>query len=172
MKCNYHLRTAILSYSMLLAAIIPMVSPAEALETVEKSVLIKATPKQVVDAIIKHRTAEPEKRKVVSTKKDGAVIIQERLDSPLPIARDTILYEESIEKENQINYRLLGAEKLTIFEGSWTLVESKPGYTHVRLTASVDSTLKVPFKGNILRNEATKGVNRRLGFVKQQSEKL
>lgn len=170
-KSAYQLRIAALSFSMLIGATTLAVSPAAALETVEKSVDIKATPHQIVEAIVKHRTSEPEKRKIVSTKKDGAVVIKERLDSPLPIARDTIVYEEAVDN-NRVEYRLVDAEKLTTFEGSWTMTEGRPGYTHVRLTASVDSSVKVPFKAHILRNEAAKGIDRRLSFVKQQSEKL
>jgi len=161
-----------LSASLLLGAALIAVSPAAAVETVEKSMTIKATRQQVVNAIIKHRTADPEKRKVVSTKNDGSsVTIKERLDSPLPVARDNIVYEEHID-DNRVDFKLVDAEKLTTFQGSWVLTESKPGYTHVSLKTSVDSSLNIPFKDRIMRYETAKGIDKRLSFVKQQSEKL
>ncbi len=145
--------------------------PGQAVETVEKSMTINATPDQVVNAIVKHRTAEPHKRSIVSTSKSG-VVIREQLIGSIAIANDTVVYEENIKSENQIDFHLIDANKLTKFQGSWMLTEGKPGCTQVKLTTSVDSSMNVPFKERILRHETLRQLDKRLSYVKHEAERI
>lgn len=165
---NNHLKRAIAGGIILTTALF---QPAQAIETVEKSMTINATPDQVMNAIVKHRTAEPGKRKIVSTSKSG-VVIREQLVGSIGLAKDIIVYEETIRSDNQIDFHLIDANKLTKFQGSWTISESKPGFTHVKLTTSVDSWMNVPFKDRILRHETARQLDKRLSFVKHEAEQI
>lgn len=148
------------------------VMPAAAEETLTKSTKVKASPEEVVKAIVKFRTVAPANRRIIEHDESKAVI-KEKMKGSIPIASDVVTYEESVRSNHRVDYKMIEAKKLSKFQGSWMMEKGdKPGYTNVSLITTVDSSLLIPFKGRILRNEASKIMDQRINFVKQEAERF
>ncbi len=137
---------------------------------VVSKVIVKATPKEVFDAIRTYRKAEPLKRKVLEEQKN-CTTIKETFPS-VPVLGDVeCTYKETEEPYSRIDFQLLSSNKLKIFEGNWQISPVGDGKTTlVKLTSFLDSEANVPGKDFLQHLQTHQDIHRRLNYVKRIAE--
>ena len=137
---------------------------------VVSKVVIKATPKEVFEAIRSYRKAEPLKRKVLEEKKNCSTI--KETFPGVPILGDVeCTYQETEEPYSRIDFQLLSSNKLKVFEGNWQISPLGDGKTTlVKLTSFLDSDADLPAKDFLQHLQTHQDIHKRLSFVKKLAE--
>lgn len=129
---------------------------------VTMSIVIKAQPRVVWEAIQHERRAGGDQRKLISY--DGNRAVLEEKFASLPIlGAASCVYAESETPIQRIDYSLVHSERFHAFEGSWTLTPLKDGsHTLVELSNSLDPGIRVPFWQELTKAAAARHVKKRL----------
>ncbi len=134
------------------------------------SIVVNAAPGQVFQAIKQSRYQEPDRRKVVSSDSNSAVL--EEWFKGLPIIGDATCRYIETEKHNQrIDYKILSSDKFKAFDGAWELEPINEGRaTKLKLSSYVEPNLKVPFAKQLAAHNTRRDIKRRLTNIKQSVE--
>lgn len=137
---------------------------------VVSKVIVKATPKEVFDAIRTYRKSEPLTRKVIEEKKN-CTTIKETFPA-VPVLGDVeCTYQETEEPYSRIDFQLLSSNKLKVFEGNWQISPVGDGKTTlVKLTSFLDSNANLPAKEFLQHLQTHQDIHKRLTFVKKIAE--
>jgi hypothetical protein len=128
----------------------------------EQTLVIKASPKVVFEGIQRSRTADPERRHLVSQQQDVAIIDEKIPDLPV-IGTAHLVYKEIEVPFKRIDYLLVSSDKFKAFEGSWELTPLENGEgTKVILKSYSDLKVWVPFAKDLSASSTVKDINRRL----------
>ncbi len=139
---------------------------------VKHSILVKAKPEQVWEAIQHQRKAD-ERRKLLSY--DGTIATLHETFASLPIVGEaSCVYEEhEMIPLERIDYSLVKSDHFHVFEGSWILSLAKDGKsTLVELSNAIDAGIRVPFWQDITKMAASRSVKKRLDAVCAYAEHL
>ena len=137
---------------------------------VSASVTVNASVSQVWQAIVSLRSAEPNRRKLVSYENKQAVLEEKFCSLPI-IGGAVCTYVECEEPHKRIDYHLVSSNRFKAFEGAWTLAPSADGQgTVVHLSSYLETGVKIPFAREITNTAAMHDIERRLSFVKQHAE--
>lgn len=137
---------------------------------VSVTMVIKAKPELVWDAIQGQRKSDHEHRKLVSYQNEEAVI-EEKFGGLPVIGEATCLYKECEIPLKRIDYSLISSDRFKTFEGSWTLTPSQDGQnTTLNLSSSADPGLRIPFWKELTKMATTKHVKKRLEDVRHDAE--
>ena len=137
----------------------------------KKSITLDAPVKEVWNAILSYRTSDPSKRKVISAQ-EGKVVIEETFSGLPVVGSSRVVYEELEKPYDRIDYRLVESDKLSKFEGSWQFTSVDDATTAVEVTAFLDSSLPVPFKENLLKQQASRDLENRLTYIQKHIKGL
>lgn len=137
----------------------------------KKSITVKAPQNEVWEALLSYRTADPSKRKVIST--EGAKTVMEEEFPGVPVVGSTrIVYSEIETPFERIDFQLVESKQVSVFEGAVTLAASKDGKsTVVEITSTLDTALPLPFKDQVLSSQAAKDIDKRLEYLRKKAEK-
>lgn len=143
---------------------------------VKLSILVKAKPQMVWEAIQHERKADAEHRKLLSYDGKEAVLEEKFLSLPI-VGGASCVYMESEVPIQRIDYSLVRSDRFNTFQGSWVLTPAKDGnYTIVELSNALDPGIRVPFWQEITKVAATRHVKKRLdevaSYAEQQSLRL
>ena len=159
--------TAFLTLAIFLSA----QAPALAAVKIERSVTVNADLKTVWKALLNYQHAEKDFHKKVVSQNNHVVTIDEEFVRVPVVGSANILYIENNIPLERIDYKLQGSKVLTKFEGAWSIAKADGGTgTVVKLVTDIDSWVPVPFKNRILRKTVSKGMMKRLAYVKKQAE--
>ncbi len=148
---------------------IPAFSAIEVKE-VSLSMVVKAKPEQVWEAIRDQRKSDQEHRKLVSYKNAEAIIEEKFAGLPV-IGEATCLYKECEVPLKRIDYSLIQSDRFKTFQGSWVLTPSEDGQnTTVQLSSFADPGLRIPFWKELTKMATTKNVKKRLNDVRHDAE--
>jgi hypothetical protein len=139
---------------------------------VKHSIIVKATPEQVWEAI-RHQRKADDHRKLISF--DGTIATLHETFAALPIVGEASCdYVETEKIPNQrMDYSLVKSDRFSVFEGSWILSLAKDGQsTLVELSNAIDAGIRVPFWQDITKMAASRSVKKRLDAVCQYAESL
>jgi hypothetical protein len=138
---------------------------------VSATITVNASVQQVWQAIVSLRSAEPNRRKLVSYENKQAVLEEKFCSLPI-IGAAVCTYVECEEpQQKRIDYHLVSSNRFKAFEGAWTLAPSIDGKgTIVHLSSYLETGVRVPFAREITNTAALHDIERRLSFVKQHAE--
>ncbi|MBY0358700.1 MAG: SRPBCC family protein [Candidatus Obscuribacterales bacterium] len=137
---------------------------------VKLSIIVKARPEVVWEAIQHERKADADHRKLLSYDGNKAVIEEQFAAIPV-VGAASCVYTESEVPIQRINYSLVHSNHFHIFQGSWVLTPAKDGkHTIVELTNTIDPGIRIPFWHEITKLAATKHVKKRLEEVAHYAE--
>jgi hypothetical protein len=137
----------------------------------KKSITIKAPQNEVWEALLSYRTAEPSKRKVISSTGEKTVMEEEFPGVPV-VGSTRVVYCEVETPFERIDFRLVESKQVSVFEGAVTLAATKDGKsTVVEITTKLDSPLPIPFKDQVLSSQAGKDIEKRLEYLRKTAEK-
>lgn len=137
----------------------------ESVPTVTQSIVVKATPKYVFEAIQHARKAEST-RKLLSY--DGSdATIEEKFRTIPVVGEATCTYvEHEIPGQGGIEYHLVNSDRFTVFQGKWSLTPGRDGKSTVlELSNAMDPGIRIPFWQEITKMAAGKSVKKRLDEV-------
>ena len=137
---------------------------------VSATIVVKAPPVRCWDTIIAQRTAEPEKRKIIS--QNGAKTVMKETYHNLPIIGDAYLeYEEVATPHTTLVARLLKSDKFKAFDSKWTLTPTADGKgTTITLYTYLNTGLWIPFAQQITNRQTRKDITERLAYIKKLAE--
>lgn len=140
--------------------------------TVKMSVLLKASPEVVWEAIKHERISGGDERKLLSY--DGSKAVLEEKFASLPIVgAASCVYTEAETPIHRIDYSLVHSNRFQAFEGSWVLTPAKNGtQTIVELSNALDPGIRVPFWQEITKVAASRHVKKRLDEISAYVETL
>lgn len=133
------------------------------------SIVVDAKPAAVWSAIRQFRRSSP--NRTLLKEDNQQALIEERF-AHLPIIGDAKAVIRELEvPPNQIDYNLVKSDKLTAFEGSWTILPSPDGKsTYVKLSSRTETGLHVPFGKCLTRQSTSKELRCRLAAIKRLAE--
>jgi hypothetical protein len=135
----------------------------------KKSITIQAAREKVWDAIVSYRSSDASKRTIVSSGA-GKSVVEETFSAPV-VGSAKVVYEETEQPPQQIDFKMVKSDIFSKFEGRWTLSEASGGSsTVVDLTAELDVGLPFPFKDQMLNSQAAADIDMRLAYVKKKAE--
>jgi hypothetical protein len=144
----------------------PCLAASKGRDGIEQSLVIKAPAKVVFEGIQMSRTADPERRHLVSQHQDVSIIDEKILDLPV-IGSAHLIYKEIEVPYKRIDYLLVSSDKFKAFEGSWELTPLDNGRaTKVSLKSYSDLKVWVPFSKELSSSSTLKDINRRLDNLK------
>jgi hypothetical protein len=133
---------------------------------IEQSLVIKAPAKLVFEGIQMSRTADPDRRHLVSHHEDVAIIDEKITDLPI-IGMAHLIYKEIEVPFKRIDYLLVSSDKFKAFEGSWELTPLENGReTKVSLKSYSDLKVWMPLAKELGNSSTVKDINRRLHNLK------
>ena len=132
--------------------------------TVTQTIVVKATPKYVFEAIQHARKAEST-RKLLSY--DGSdATIEEKFRTIPVVGEATCTYVEHEIPGQGIEYHLVNSDRFTVFQGRWSLTPGRDGKSTVlELSNAMDPGIRIPFWQEITKMAAGKSVKKRLDEV-------
>lgn len=144
---------------------------AQARVKVTKSVEVNADLKSTWLALRKYQREGKKFHKQVVSESGSKIVLKEEFLRVPVVGNAYINYVEVNYPYERVDYKLQGSKVLTVFEGAWKLekVKAKNAVT-LTLITDIDSWVPVPFKNTILKKQTSKGMLKRLGFVKKQAE--
>jgi hypothetical protein len=137
---------------------------------VSATVVVDAPPVRCWDTIIAQRTAEPDKRKIISQDGDKTVM-KENYDN-LPVIGDAYLeYEEIATPHTTLVARLVKSDKFKAFDSKWTLTPTADGKgTTISLYTYLNTGLWIPFAQQITNRQTRQDIKERLENIKKLAE--
>lgn len=139
---------------------------------VSMSLIVKAKPYAVWEAIRGQRRKDKEHRKLISYH-DNEATIEEQFPSLPIVGAATCLYKEYEVPLQRIDYRMVSSNQFKQFEGSWVLTPVDDGNnTLVNLSSRLDPGLRVPFWKEITKAATTKHIKERLSSVRHDAEEI
>ena len=133
--------------------------------SVSQSIVVKAHPKYVFEAIQHARQAESS-RKLLSYDGSDATIEEKFMTLPVVGAATCTYVEHEIPGQQGIEYYLLNSDRFTVFQGRWSLTGTRDGKsTVVELSNVMDPGIRIPFWQEITKLAASKSVKKRLDEV-------
>lgn len=133
------------------------------------TIMIKACPRLVFEAIQNSRYSDPDRRVVSS--EGNTVVLEEKFPGLPIIGRAKCLYREVEVPNQRIDYSIIESSQFRAFNGAWELNPSKDGkMTTLKLTSRCDTFVTVPFKRQIQNAGTRKDIKRRLTAIKNAVE--
>lgn len=143
---------------------------ARSVPSVAAETVVRAHPTRVWKAIQKYRTSEPARRKLLSYHNGKATIQEDFLTLPI-IGSTSCTYAEHEHPYSRIDYELVTSDKLTAFDGCWTLTPVNGGRdTLVRLSCRLNTKMNAPLKKRLIGVAVKRDISRRFKFIKQYSQ--
>lgn len=136
----------------------------ENVPTVIQTIVVKATPKYVFEAIQHARKAESTRRLLSYDGSDAT--IEEKFRTIPVVGEATCTYVEHEIPGQGIEYHLVNSDRFTVFQGKWSLTPGRDGKSTVlELSNAMDPGIRIPFWQEITKMAAGKSVKKRLDEV-------
>jgi|AGTN01.2.fsa_nt_gi Polyketide cyclase / dehydrase and lipid transport. len=136
---------------------------------IKRTITINANLETVWNALLSYRTADPDKRKVISSEGNRTVVEEKFAGLPV-VGSSRVKYEEIEAPMERVDYKLIDSDKLSKFEGAWVLRPQGEDKVEAELTTLLDSALPLPFKENFLKTQANSDMDKRLNYLKNKAE--
>lgn len=135
------------------------------------SIIVKAKPEVVYNAILKLREETKDTVKELSRDGQNACVLEETFENLPVIGQAKCVYKEVYVPYKKIEYNLVRSDKFKSFEGKWTLTPMDDGQcTNLALSSYVDLDIPVPFGKQLTKMQTARGVKKRLKMVKLACE--
>lgn len=137
----------------------------------QASILIKASPRTVWNAIHLERSQNPDVEYSRVVQEHGNVKFLEQKFTNIPLLGSVTAVTRQVEDlHKHIDYKLVQSDKFKALEGAWDLAPVNGGReTILQLRSHLD--IGVPFSNIFIRSTAQKKLNRRLQNVKNIAER-